>query len=190
MSTFFALCFLVGLGLSVVAFAGGLRHGHGHAAHHHGPRLKLKTRSRASLLNMAAITAFLDWFGGGGLLMQRLTPWNSTLIVAIAVAVGLAGGSFINRVINALVRREWSAEPLAMIGMIAKTTVPIREAGGTGEIVFTHQGTRQVAGARSDSGRAIAKGSEVVVTRYEKGIAYVATWDELTPRGIQEESSC
>jgi hypothetical protein len=187
MSTFFVVCFLVGLGLSVFAFAGGLRHGHGH---HHGPRLKLKTRSRASLLNMAAITAFLVWFGGGGLLMQRLTPWSSPWIAIVATAIGLAGGSFINNVIHALARREWTAEPLTMIGTIAKTTVSIRGAGGTGEIVFTHQGTRQVAGARSDSGRAIGKGAEVVVTRYEKGIAYVATWEELTPRGIQEESSC
>ena len=29
-------------------------------------------------------------------------------------------------------------------------------------------------------GSAIAKGSEVIVTRYEKGIAYVRRWDEFT----------
>jgi hypothetical protein len=80
---------------------------------------------------------------------------------------------------TALVRRESTAETLSMIGVIGHTTVGIREADGTGEIVFTHAGTRRVAGARSDSGRAIPKGTEVVVTRYERGIAYVAMWDEL-----------
>ena len=36
-----------------------------------------------------------------------------------------------------------------------------------------------VSGARAESGTAIPKGVEVVVTRYEKGIAYVRPWDEL-----------
>ena len=43
--------------------------------------------------------------------------------------------------------------------------------------------TRRVAGARSEDGGAIAKGTEVMVTRYDKGIAYVRPWidpaDEL-----------
>lgn len=193
MTTLFFVCFLVGLGLSVVSFAAGTHHGgHGHGhGHHHGPRLKLKAKAKASSLNMAAITAFLMWFGGGGLLLQRIhSSMSLQVIVAIATLLGLAGGSLINRVINVLARRESTAETVTMIGTIARTTVPIRELGGTGEIIFTHQGTRQVAGARSDSGRAIDKGSEVIVTRYEKGIAYVATWEELTPRGIQEESTC
>jgi hypothetical protein len=200
MTTFFVVSFLVGLGLSVISFVSGLEHVnvfdhvfHGH--HGHGPRIKVlrhagAKKARASALNLAAITAFLVWFGGGGLLMQRLTPWAPWLIVGGAVVIGLAGGSLINKVINALATRESTAESLTMIGTIAKTTMPIRALDGTGEIVFTHQGTRQVAGARSDSGNAVDKGAEVVVTRYEKGIAYVATWDELTPRGNQEEAKC
>ena len=39
---------------------------------------------------------------------------------------------------------------------------------------------RRVCGARSEDGSAIAKGTEVVVTRYEKGIAYVRPWEEFT----------
>lgn len=61
-----------------------------------------------------------------------------------------------------------SVETLSMIGVIARTVVPIRETDGTGEIVFTHAGTRRVAGARSDCGRAIAKGTEVIVTSSEQ----------------------
>ena len=64
------------------------------------------------------------------------------------------------------------------IGVLGQITNPIR-AGGTGELVFVQEGVRQVCGARSEGGDAIAKGTEVVVTRYDKGIAYVRRYDEL-----------
>src|SRR5438270_6014988 len=66
-----------------------------------------------------------------------------------------------------------------MIGVLGKLSVPIRQ-GGTGEIVFAQEGVRHAAGARSEEGLAIPKGAEVVVTRYEKGIAYVRRWEEMT----------
>ena len=137
------------------------------------------------MINAAAMTAFLTWFGGGGLLLERLTPFSLPLIYGGAAVIGMSGGALINSAIHALARREWTAESLSMIGVIARTVVPIRAGDGTGEIVFTHAGTRRVAGARSESGRAITKGTEVIVTRYERGIAYVSTWDEL-----KEETSC
>jgi hypothetical protein len=40
-------------------------------------------------------------------------------------------------------------------------------------------GTRRVCGARSEDGSAMMKGAEVVVTRYEKGIAYVRLWSQM-----------
>jgi hypothetical protein len=66
-----------------------------------------------------------------------------------------------------------------MVGVLARVCSSVRE-GGTGEIIYTQMGTRRVCGARSDDGRAIAKGTEVVVTRYEKGIAYVRLWSEMS----------
>lgn len=188
MTTLFVVCFIAGLGLSVLSFASGLHHmpvlhhaAHGHRVlhlprfiRHAGPR-----RAKSSMLNAAAITAFLTWFGGGGLLLERLTPLPLLLVAAGAGVIGLSGGALINGVINALARRESVVESLTMIGVIARTVIPIRAGDGTGEIVFTHAGTRRVAAARSDSGHAIAKGIEVIVTRYERGIAYVSTWDEL-----------
>lgn len=182
MTTTFVVCFIAGLGLSVVSFVSGLQHVNvfDHVFHGHGHHVHLKHGGRrTSMINAAAITAFLTWFGGGGLLLERLTPWSLPLVVTGASVIGVAGGTLINSVIGALARRESIAASLSMIGVIARTTVPIRAGDGTGEIVFTHAGTRRVAGARSDDGRAIAKGVEVVVTRYEKGIAYVTTWDEL-----------
>jgi hypothetical protein len=158
----FVVSFLTGVALSVFSFA-----------------FKLRAK-RSSMINAAAITAFLTWFGGGGLLLEQLTPLITPLIYAGATALGVSGGALINSAINALARRETTtAQSLSMIGVIGKIVVPIRARDGTGEIVFTHAGTRRVAGARSDCGRAIDRGTEVIVTRYERGIAYVATWDEL-----------
>ena len=76
-----------------------------------------------------------------------------------------------------------------MVGVLGKLSIPIR-AGGTGELVYSQEGTRRVAGARSEDGAAIPKGVEVVVTRYEKGIAYVRVWDEyLALQGEVSERS-
>jgi F0F1-type ATP synthase membrane subunit c/vacuolar-type H+-ATPase subunit K len=193
MTTIFVVCFVAGLGLSVVSFVSGLHsvtlfdnifHGvvHGHRMLHlpNAIRHAGVKKSRSSMINAAAITAFLTWFGGGGLLLERLTPFSLQLVVGGAVIIGLSGGALINSAINALARQESIAASLTMTGVIARVVVPIRAGDGTGEIVFTHAGTRRVSGARSDSGQALDKGSEVIVTRYERGIAYVATWNELT----------
>ena len=45
--------------------------------------------------------------------------------------------------------------------------------------MFPHLGTRRVSGARSEDGAAVAKGTEVVIIRYERGIAYVRPWAEF-----------
>ena len=66
-----------------------------------------------------------------------------------------------------------------MVGVLGKISSSIRE-GGTGEIVYSQMGTRRVCGARSEDNGAIAKGTEVVVTRYEKGIAYVRLWSDMS----------
>jgi hypothetical protein len=47
-------------------------------------------------------------------------------------------------------------------------------------MVFEQVGTRRSCGVRCEGGSPIAKGTEVVVTRYERGIAYVRTWDEIS----------
>jgi hypothetical protein len=70
--------------------------------------------------------------------------------------------------------------------VLGKLSVPIRERG-TGELIYSQAGTRRVCGARSEDGSAIAKGTEVVVTRYEKGIAYVRLWSEMS--GDLDEAS-
>lgn len=207
-STLYVVCFLFGLGLSVVSFISGLDritffdnifghahgggHGHGHGhlakghvAHPHGRNVVRASSSaqheatpRVSPVNMTAITAFITWFGGGGYVLQHTTALNAWLVAAGAGVTGVLGGAAVNAFMRLLVRGERTAKPVQWMGTLAQVTMPIRK-GGTGEIVFTHDGTRQVAGARSDRDEAIEKGKEVIITRYDKGIAYVCTWEEL-----------
>jgi len=60
-----------------------------------------------------------------------------------------------------------------MVGVLGKLSIPIRQ-GGTGEIVFSQEGVRRVAGARSEDGIAIPKGRRKwSCSGYDKGIAYV-----------------
>ena len=95
---------------------------------------------------------------------------------------GVLGGGiiffFLSRV---LISDEENMDPAdyEMVGVLGRLCVSIRE-GGTGEILYSQAGTRRVCGARSEDGKAMAKGTEVMVTRYEKGIAYVRLWSEMS----------
>jgi hypothetical protein len=119
-----------------------------------------------------------------------LTRYSSLWVVlglGIALVSGLMGASvvflFLSKV---LISDEEEMDPAdyRMVGVLGRTSIPIRE-GGTGEIIYSQAGTRRTCGARSEEGVAIPKGTEVVVTRYEKGIAYVRLWTEISG----EESS-
>jgi hypothetical protein len=76
-----------------------------------------------------------------------------------------------------------------MVGVLGRVSSRLR-SGGTGEIVFSRQGSRCSSAARSEEGNEIEKDVEVVVTRYERGIAYVRRWDELAASaGVDAGSS-
>ena len=84
---------------------------------------------------------------------------------------GLVGGAIIFFFLTkVLISDQEYLDPadFEMVGVLGKLSVPIRE-GGTGELIYSQMGTRRVCGARSDNGSAIAKGTEVVVTRYDEG---------------------
>ena len=124
---------------------------------------------------------FLTWFGAAGYIMTRYRSATAAIAVTIAVAAGFLGGAlmylFLARVLIAnehpLVNSDFE-----MTGVLGHVSMPIRE-GGTGELIYSQQGTRRSCGARSEDGAAIDRGAEVVVMRYEKGIAYVKRFDDL-----------
>ena len=51
---------------------------------------------------------------------------------------------------------------------------------GTGEILFSQNGARRFSPARSENGEPIARDTEVVVMRYERGVAFVRSWDDVS----------
>jgi hypothetical protein len=143
----------------------------------HAPR-----STSVSPLNPPVVAAFLAWFGGAGYLLTRFSAVWVGLGLTLSVASGLVGGGIIFLFLTkVLISDEECLDPadFEMVGVLGKLSMPIRE-GGTGELIYSQAGTRRVCGARSENGGVIAKGTEVVVTRYEKGIAYVRLWSEMS----------
>ncbi len=170
----------------------------GHLPLAHGPAPALAPGSNhaarsssVSPFNPPSLAAFLAWFGGTGYLLTRFSSVWVGLGLLLSVVSGLIGGGiiflFLSRV---LISEEENMDPAdyEMTGVLGRVSSSIRE-GGTGEIVYAQMGTRRVCGARSDDGGSIAKGTEVVVTRYEKGIAYVRLWSEMSGETSAAETS-
>jgi membrane protein implicated in regulation of membrane protease activity len=127
------------------------------------------------LFNFATITAFLAWFGGTGYILTRHSSLLVTVIVLIAIAAGLVGSAIILWfIVKFLLTHDQALDPADYdrVGVLGRISSAIRQ-GGTGEIIFSQEGTRQTCGARSEDGAPLARGTEVIVTRYERGIAYV-----------------
>jgi membrane protein implicated in regulation of membrane protease activity len=194
MDTFYLICFGVGLVLSVAFFLGGFAHlhlghfhiGHSALAHHgtgaHGSGAHGSGSSGLSAVNGFTLTAFLCWFGGAGYLLHRYSIFVAALVLLLAVVSGVFGAALLWAILfKVLLPRErvLNSEDTEMTGVLAKVSDSIRSNGGIGEILFLQTGARRCSAARSDDGRTIERGTEVVVIRYERGIAYVRPWAEL-----------
>ena len=155
---------------------------HGPAASHSPGAHQAAHNGSVSPFNFVTLTAFLAWFGGTGYLFTRFSSVWVGLGLLFSVISGLVGGGVIFLFLSkVLMSDEENMDPpdYEMVGVLGRVSVSIRE-GGTGEIIYSQVGTRRVCGARSEHGSAIAKGTEVVVTRYDKGIAYVELWAEMS----------
>jgi len=139
-------------------------------------------QATVSPFNFVTLTAFLAWFGGTGFLLTRFSSIWVALGLLIAMASGILGAAivflFLTRVLISHEENMDSAD-YEMVGVLGRISMPIRE-NGTGEIIYSQKGTRRTCGARSEDGSAIGKGEEVVVSRYEKGLAYVKRWEEIS----------
>jgi membrane protein implicated in regulation of membrane protease activity len=198
---FYLTCFAVGFLLSAISFiAGGLRwhlhlphlpHAGGHVAAGHAPvahgnagssTAARGNQSPVSPFNFVSLTAFLAWFGGTGFLITRFSSIWFVLGLLFAMGAGVVGAGivflFLSRVLISHEENMDSAD-YEMVGVLGRISMPIRE-NGTGEIIYSQAGTRRTCGARSENGSAIEKGAEIVVTRYDKGIAYVRLWEEMS----------
>ena len=115
--------------------------------------------------------------------MHRAGVFSAFLVLLFAALSGLAGASLLYAVLfKILLPRERVLQPedTAMPGVLARVSNQIRP-GETGEILFTQLGTRRSAAARSETGTLIPRNAEVLVLRYEHGIAYVRSWNDGQP---------
>jgi len=188
-TNFYLICFFLGFALSLLSLIGSLHlhlphldmhfggdHGHGpHASGDH-------QGGESSKVNFGTVSAFLAWFGGTGYVLARFSTFWSLIALGIAIGSGLVGAAIVFYFLaKVLIRKDEELDPADydMRGMLGTVSSSIRP-NGTGEIMYSQAGTRRAVAARSDEGTEIAKGTEVIVTRYEGGIAYVRPWEELT----------
>jgi len=195
LATFYLICFVAGFLFSLFSFLGGMHwglphgfgaHGHVHSAvHSHGGHTSV-----LSVFNPLTLAAFLAWFGGTGYLLTRYSTVWAFLGLSLATLSGIAGAAivfiFLTRV---LMSEDACLDPadFEMTGVLGRVSSSIR-AGGTGEIIYSQQGTRRTCGARAEDGTPIAKGADIVVTRYDRGIAFVRLWAEMAGEECPEAS--
>jgi hypothetical protein len=184
---FYLICFLVGVGISFLSWLSGslhlhLPHIHVHFGGHHGHPHAGGSGQGPSVINVGTVAAFLAWFGGAGYLLSQYRVVGFLLALGAALVSGIAGAGLLFWFLATfLVRGDEVLDPADydMIGVLGKVSSTIRSTG-TGEGMFSQVGARRAAPARSDGGSEIPKGVEVVVTRYERGVAYVRPWEELS----------
>lgn len=170
--------------------AGHIPHDLGHAAHApdfhagdhthgggegHGANLSEQIQG-LSPLNLPTILSFLTWFGGAGYIFQSTMHLGPIVSTVLALISGTAGGALVFFVLSYVLWRGQTTPmrraDFYLPGTRARVVSSI-SAEGTGEIVFSKGGSRRVEGARSATGQPLTKGTDVVITRYEKGLAYV-----------------
>jgi membrane protein implicated in regulation of membrane protease activity len=193
LSDLFLLCFAAGTLWSVATLLlGGLHVGHGsHGGHPgaihpgHGANVRMQGGGShfAALLNPSSLAIFFAWFGGVGFVLTRHTGMAFWVDIAVAGSLGLLGAYLLAAFLRFLQAHE---QPLnrsdyEIVGTLGRVSSTIRP-DGVGELIYTRDGARRPVCARSEDGSLIGRDTEVVVTRYEKGVAYVRTFDSMLTR--------
>ena len=202
-SDFYLFCFIFGFSLSVLSFSAGAVHihlpfkvhlpfhgsfngqSHGGVTHTHGGLAKSASShnvGHVSWFNASTVMAFLAWFGAVGYILSVYSRIVGVIALAFAIAGGLSASWAVFKFMVKLMNTESSHlkdEDYRHEGLVCTVTMPVRE-NGTGEIVFLQNGIRRSAGARSCNSKPLEKGAEVVIERYENGVAYVHRWEEFT----------
>jgi membrane protein implicated in regulation of membrane protease activity len=131
-----------------------------------------------------SLAVFLAWFGGTGYLLVHLRHiWVFAGLLFSTLAGLIGSGIVIVVATKYLMAHESSLDPMDfdMVGVLGKVSGTIRR-NGTGEIIFEQEGARKACAARGEDAEEMARGEEVVVTRFEKGVAYVRRWSELAEK--------
>ncbi len=186
MEAIFLGMFLVGLSTVALSFLLGFAHADLHLMSDHLGDVSSGTHDAgnhgASPFNIGTISAFLTWFGGIGYLLTAQVRLGILPVLLLSTVGGLLGAGIVFfLLVRVLVPGQTSYMREAdyrLEGTLARVSIQL-DGARTGEIVYERGGTTRSEGARSADGTALPRGSEVVILRYEKGIAYVETLDKL-----------
>jgi membrane protein implicated in regulation of membrane protease activity len=197
MEAVFLVCFLVGLSMTVISLVlgmghlGGMHIGHGgHEIGHGDLHAHGSTTDTPSIaggfLNLTTVMTFVTWFGGVGYLLARYTVVGGVASLIIASVSGIGGATivalFITRVLEKGQTPQLREGDYEMSGTVARVSSTIY-AGYAGEVIYTMAGTTQSAAARSVTDEEIPRGTEVVILKYERGTAFVDTWQHALGEG-------
>jgi membrane protein implicated in regulation of membrane protease activity len=185
---FYLVCFVVGFAFTGISFLTGTLHLHlpgqghfhvGHGAAHHGSH-----GGGFGFFNPLSLAIFLAWFGGTGYLLVHLRHVWVLAGLAISTVAGLVGAGIVIVIATRyFMAHESSLDPMdfEMVGVLGRVSGTIRSRG-TGEIIFEQEGARKACPARSEDQQEVRRGEEVVVTRFDEGVAYVRRWSEMAER--------
>jgi hypothetical protein len=185
MQLFYLAAFLTGLLLGVYAMIRGVeRIGTGRSS----PELDAMGRPIGAprmALSAPTLGAFATIFGVTGYLLWRY----SDLALPLQLSIGLGAAVVGTAVATAAVRR-WATlaaehdivdERYLLQGHPAQVVSAIGPTEA-GEIVYLVGGKRYATAAESLDGTPVAVGTEVIIDRVEKGVAYVESWVEVEQR--------
>jgi hypothetical protein len=179
-----------GSGIGSQGHGGPVGHGHGAAGHGHGGSAAHSHGSDSSgdgeggvnFFSYNGVVMFLTWFGGVGYILNRQVHGFLLISFLGAIAAGLVGAGVVFYFLNSFLLKGQTCmleSEYYLPGTLARVCSSFG-SGQTGEIVYVQGGTRKTAGARGEDGTAHIQGEEVLIVRYDKGIAYVkSVTDEL-----------
>jgi hypothetical protein len=177
--------FVFGFVFSVLSFALGAVglefHGHAPFVHHPPVGGHAPGAAGVSPFNFATLMAFLAWFGGTGYLLTAQFGWVALPSLVAATLSGVIGAAAVFWLMAHVLwspRENLTMADTRVIGSLGRVNQTIRE-NGIGEVIYSSGGARKSCGARSADGQRIEKGSEVVITAYERGIASVRRYEDL-----------
>jgi len=157
-------------------------HGGAHSAHDAGHASSASGRLAAAAgwtlfwFSPLTLAAAALWFGGVGLIAEGLLPAElAGAVIVVAVVAALLGAALVRATMAAFVR---SSSPPLRAHADGALGAPIRP-DAAGEVIYTLEGLRRSAAARSTEGAPLPRGTQVVIVRRERGVAWVAPLDPL-----------
>lgn len=165
--------------------AHGGAHGGAHSAHDAGHASSASGRLAGaagwtlSWFSPLTLAAAALWFGGVGLITEGLLPAElAGAVIVVAVVAALLGAALVRAAMAAFVRSSSPPLQAHADGALGALSAPIRP-DAAGEVIYTLEGLRRSAAARSTEGVPLPRGTQVVIVRRERGVAWVAPLDPL-----------